>query len=1462
MNFKTFAVATTTIFPITNSKAGGQLVTEWNLRSREMVTTDSEITYDVGPSYAHGMQDYYVDKHVDGAGVVINSSTLAISAGRALVNGHYVKQEAQMLIDLQAANNELLNYGKMPLKGKLAVGLRAYYSTETTMIGSMEPEDAEDGVFVGVQVVVLPEIELKTPEDSPHDRNKVNCHLKLATFQFLDNEILGVIQNPNKCAWLGADRIKDIEDLIGNLALSNKGIQPKKLYALAGKGFSKSKEVVNNTWCDATDSLFKWDPNPTIVKDPPKHNSATFEANSDNSKVILSLPHKPVDGMDTTLLEEGGKARAVREYYKEAALELPAADYIHNTAGTVSYDYTRNIKNINDRVTKSFQIMKGKQVAYIDLLNPVSSNDEKDLPKEINDEWNAGDYVLVNRDARALAESGQSGTVREPSTFYAVLPGKVKNLEFYAVVENSDKLPRYRTNDVLGNIVSIGEESPLKGVQLGNTVLRTKDEGAPPTTRSVTTLSDDVEVGVSVGQTDVTPGTVEYITNEGIIYDDINSASLETDSSIGYLEYSSKNPADERNLALNAILSNSYAANKSVEIKETSVTFGGQRIVAYTISIDGMFLHISEDRPYQAYFKAGRTENDLFSCFFILDPDSESMVEGLDSLHPQPVVDVTYDTRSRVVVHGLNYDGNLVVLKEPYSYSVEATNPTMVIPWDERALDKYKDILNDWSYSVIDENTYDASAPANDMDMLKKIELKKRINMSRKEIDNDAADMYANNSDNKTTNVMIYYVDENNHLTSKDNHGLKLEGEKYAVAALSFGDMQAYFTTSSGIDIRNMERLFSNIPNANDRDHALAKEIKNTISSMNEVASLRGVEFATAALFFNELNASGGLAQSASSFNRDLVNKGLPGDSNAVLKEIYAYCYRLSAIGPGTGEISNIDEDSSIFIYARPNTKYAGMDAQRQLWQLLEQDKNILLANSYYGSCMASETADMLRNTVYQINYETGIITGIDELGTATYSYTSKDVHEELMAMFNVDDDNVRGVTGEDYFVCRYDLGNGRYAMYYYVVTLEGKRMWSDAVWLTGPTYLATEEVVGGFLNVPESALDAGYVYMNDQGHLQLLDYGLLRSGLAAYQLGQNINITGGLATEDIQTYLDEYVNERIAFPNQARYDEIQEAIDSGTTTDNVYLDPNVIHISINLAEEKTPVTLRLHNIDCRFGTSIFLHLNGNANSNTTIIIDNVEKIRIDDSIFYDENDMPVMQLKNCGLYYSTQSLNMISLSNGLAEVKKLKEAGMDVMDPLKLPTGISGLRLWYDRWDSGQADISADGLTVTVNNTPVIPVILDFWNTSAPNDNRFKIALKSITFSSDGIITGCSLYIANDSTSNVAEGDYIIGGDFEIPQGLGLSYPKYCMRHQIKVTGTFESGYSMGNNEYMMQTTNFSAITNTHSIYSTSSTIKGQLLVHVTAKVISALFDDAELSAWSPDKYHVFPGSSVSEGA
>ena len=179
MKFIKFPVSSTNIFPLANSTAGGQLLSEWNLRSRETVGTHSSVQYDIGPSYTHGLEDFKITQSVDNVGALVSSTEILISEGKAIVNGHFIQSLTPIQIDMAEANVQRQLRNESPLKGQLSIGLIALYSTEATMAGAMVPEqkDSDDdstAMYYGVQVVILPPDEMKLPKDVPTQQDEVN----------------------------------------------------------------------------------------------------------------------------------------------------------------------------------------------------------------------------------------------------------------------------------------------------------------------------------------------------------------------------------------------------------------------------------------------------------------------------------------------------------------------------------------------------------------------------------------------------------------------------------------------------------------------------------------------------------------------------------------------------------------------------------------------------------------------------------------------------------------------------------------------------------------------------------------------------------------------------------------------------------------------------------------------------------------------------------------------------------------------------------------------------------------------------------------------------------------------------------------------------------------------------------------------------------------------------------------
>lgn len=428
MNFRTFSASTTNIFPAANATNGSQLLSEWNLRSREMVSTDPAITYEVGPSYTHGEKDFEVSLLSDSGGLITSGSILSIAEGRAVINGHYVENVVPMTIDLAEANSKLASQARPILKGKLAIGIKTYYATDATVAGSILVEvpvdDTQEGaepvdyVFSGVQMVILPEEEFKTPSDCPLDRSQVTADLKLATFIYLNGVVTNIVNLPSKMQFLTSERVKDLDTIVSNKYVTKTGLNSKKLYAFAGKGYNPG--TGRDTWEDVTDSIMVWDFLPERTSEKPTIKQAGFSAVVDQEKgqdgIYLIIPHKQVSGMT----DDDGNY----EYYAPRILELPQANYSTASPGVVTNQYTRRIQDIANKVNDFRNSLSGRQIMYIDTRTVTTT-----LP-QINQKngWEIGDYILVRHDDYLM--EGSSATESSPATLYVVLPGYVETVEF------------------------------------------------------------------------------------------------------------------------------------------------------------------------------------------------------------------------------------------------------------------------------------------------------------------------------------------------------------------------------------------------------------------------------------------------------------------------------------------------------------------------------------------------------------------------------------------------------------------------------------------------------------------------------------------------------------------------------------------------------------------------------------------------------------------------------------------------------------------------------------------------------------------------------------------------------------------------------------------------------------------------------------------------------------------------
>ncbi len=456
------------IFPIANSTTGGQLLTEFNLRSRESVGTDSNVKYMIGPSYAHSAEDFWVQPQTDGAGTTISSTAIEILPGRAVLNGHYVESLVPVVIDIAEANAAAQRESQLPLKGRLCIGLKALYSTEDTVAGSLLIENA-DSMFEGIQVVILPPSEFILPEDSPTDENKVTAHLKLAEFTYRDGAVVltSIVQNvPGKCQHVAAERIKDVDQLISDIYVRKTGLDPKRLYTFAGKGTDPATGL--DTWCDSTDSLMVWDANPSIQTDDPNVSQADFGTNLTTGEVVLTVPHKQVDQNTTT----SGNLL----YYSPRTMKLPLADFETESSGTINSKYTKQVKAIRNTINNLYHLPAGKQKYFIDIL---TSRDNLPI---IDDSWNVGDYIVVRQDQTVTSDTTVDfNSLQAPSTLYVVLPGYVGSVKYQESKSYTVDYDEDNKSESISGDSSV--PANLTGVRLNDLVLsEVSGEPSPNTT--------------------------------------------------------------------------------------------------------------------------------------------------------------------------------------------------------------------------------------------------------------------------------------------------------------------------------------------------------------------------------------------------------------------------------------------------------------------------------------------------------------------------------------------------------------------------------------------------------------------------------------------------------------------------------------------------------------------------------------------------------------------------------------------------------------------------------------------------------------------------------------------------------------------------------------------------------------------------------------------------------------------
>ena len=458
-------------------------------------------------------------------------------------------------------------------------------------------------------------------------------------------------------------------------------------------------------------------------------------------------------------------------------------------------------------------------------------------------------------------------------------------------------------------------------------------------------------------------------------------------------------------------------------------------------------------------------------------------------------------------------------------------------------------------------------------------------------------------------------------------------------------------------------------------------------------------------------------------------------------------------------------------------------------------------------------------------------------LGTVTVTVDEDDhpeTDEEAKSKF-LGGVNQYGSEG-DYFTYKVVGGSS----YYYVVTSINKQ-YSDPIYLTGQLSLATETTIGGFLNVPSTQTDAGYVYRDEYGYLRLLDYELLRSGTLAYQLGANYTIPSGVDSESIQTYLDEYINERVAFPNAQ---QLAYATATGSPID-------VIEVTMYLPKADDTTVINIYDLDSRFSTCTYFHILGEADSKTTVNFVNCQRIRIDQNI----SGSPIINLQNTELYYDAVTLNYIM--NCPRSASTYQTMGTDY-------TGIKDLKLWYKQYSDDDPEIYVDGMTVISPDIAADVASADYWSSNTTNDYHYVYALKSVTFDDTCKMIGCEMLIKNDTTATAVQaGTQILSGEYSLPQSTRLIYPEASIRDNLKIDGCFVTAYNpAGESKYITMRTTFTAVSGVahYEVVNSESAPNNWETVYVNyyrvqtvdgVDIYTSLITDSSAPTWATNTYY-----------
>lgn len=1399
MDLIKFSVATTNVFPMANSKHGGQLTTEFNLRSRESVATDSNVRYIIGPSYTHSLRDFLVTAgetsgvYPGSSGQTTNNRTtvLTIKEGRAVINGHYVESLAPITIDLSELNAELRKKSMEPLKGKLCIGIRIMYHTYYTMAGSIEQEN-DDDMYEGIHVVILPKSQFKLPSDVPENPDQVTAHLKLAEFTYNNGYISALEDNKHRVEMMGMDRIGDAESALSDYFITRQGLDPGSHYVLSGKKLQENKGY----WCRADNSLIEWDiatdtrlrtqseiANMDDIDDPGntkiskyKSEYAQFEiadreyhwaGSSKNQRdklshspiqpgdVVLRMPHKQIDGY------KSGTGEPM--YFIDSRIPLINANYADRTPGIMTKDIIDRMHSIDEKINTYYRLPAGQMRAYIPILT-----DRSDLPPIPLSKSKGSGYVEYQ-----IKETGL--TLNDIAEKFGIavedLLAANRNLNSYLDIMNMNAITNFSSMLEIENSGSISKLSNYIPVYVdGNQ----QGYQLPRSCKLIFTNSSDRGVQIA-----------EYI-----------------DSTMNVIAYLSPGETTEGLDALNYV-SKYLRVDIATSTSEYVVRISPSPVVPSDSISDelpvGLVINIPVEHVNSIYGKISY----LLSNIDARLTDVITRMNTIDSTLQSKVEGLVEDSAA-----GLIADGTAPLIEKDTQLDTKDVELSQQIIALQDAI------------SVIQQQLISASAQSGSSSEPTLADVKAQLDALQASFDELQAHVTGSNGLDSQINAVREWT-TNNKISIE-----RLDAE--------LADLQSTITESITEIIEDKLPEVINIADAYITDQL--SNIQKSLDSRFELLTDR---------LHSEYNFVDGWKAG------DYVLVGQ--DQTVGVMTDGRYPTTAYVVVPGYLQ-SGTSGDSLTYIgkinlkigypYAVDNSSFGPLDK----WTIAKQQEIITQYQEIYELALDTVQRTVPTSCIWGAQIGYAEITEDQQSSAENGKYAFDDI-------WGANIETIRGVPNLDYLVAshlkEYDndgylnqdsFGNifdehlkykiKEYTRYFYTPRYAKNDLEYDInpIFITSSIPLATEDQVGGFLNVDSGELGNGYIYRDENGHLRLVDYDLLYSGVLAYQLGTDYNEGAGVSLDDLQNILDNYINNRIAFPT---LEKLGNAIDAGYSLNQAY----VIHITITLNSEYEG-TLNFYNIDSRFGTKVYLEFLGECDDKLTINVANCERMRI----YMGEDVNPNLKLDNVELWYSPDIMNRAS--------------------------SINQLRLWYAKFEDTDPEYEIDGMRVYSAQDPVPVEAVENFSTYDANDNHFAYAIRSMTFGSDGCPTDMELYITDSTTAvDLSDGDDIsmFANTLAMRQTSSFQFPEKLMTHRLKVTGQFITAFKASESEeWTLKENQFTLLTNKNdenNLLNGDYTL-GTISILSKIQYISAYTGDAafgdQIDGWQPGRWHIFSGGRI----